>query len=169
MMKEYDLNQLLNEPKKVEELINSLLQKKLIQKQAPDKAEIEGHLLKANHNLRFVSQTKAEFYDWAVTGCYYACYHSALALIMTKSYFSKNHLATLCLLIKHFYQKELNKEDFEIFSRFLDYQDILFYVESKNRREDAAYSTKIIFQKNEVNQLKIKAALFVDKIHQIIT
>lgn len=167
-MKEYDLDQLLNNPDKVDQMIGSFLQKEVLQKQKRDPAETEGHLLKAYHNLRFVSQTKPEFYDWAVVGCYYACYQASLALILVKGYASKNHLATLCILIKHFYRKELDREDLELFSRFLDYFDLLFYVETKNRREDAAYSAQILFQKKEVEQLKLKASLFVDKINQII-
>ena len=51
---------------------------------------------------------------------------------------------------------------------FLDYQEILFYVESKQKREDATYSSMIKFDKKIVIELKIKAALFIDKAKQII-
>jgi uncharacterized protein (UPF0332 family) len=91
-----------------------------------------------------------------------------LALIMTKGYSSKNHLATLCVLIKDFYKKDLTKEDIETLSNLLDYQDVLFYVESKNKREDATYSTKIKFSRQEVEQLRIKSNLFVAKIKNIL-
>ena len=50
----------------------------------------------------------------------------------------------------------------------LDYQDVLFYVESKNKREDAIYSTKTKFEKQEVEQLRIKTVLFVNKIKSIL-
>ncbi len=50
---------------------------------------------------------------------------------------------------------------------FLDYQEMVFYVQSKEKREDASYSTKIKFDKPLVNELRIKAALFVDKAKQI--
>ncbi len=130
---------------------------------------MQGHLQKAEHNLRFVQgNLKLGFLDWSITGCYYACHHAALALIMTKGYSSKNHLATLCVLIRDFYNKGLNKEDFEALSNLLDYQDVLFYVESKNKREDATYSTRTRFSKEEVGQLKIKSNLFVAKIKSII-
>ena len=101
-----------------------------------------------------------------MTGCYYTCYHAALALIQTKGYTSKNHLATLCVIIKEFYRKELTKEDIEILSNFMDYEDILFYVETKNKREDATYSTKTLFDKKEIERLRIQAALFVNKNHK---
>ena len=87
---------------------------------------------------------------------------------MTKGYASKNHLATLCVLIKEFYQKDLTKEDIETLSNLLDYQDVLFYAESKNKREDATYSTKIRFSKQDVEQLRIKSSLFIAKIKTIL-
>ena len=131
--------------------------------------EIEGHILKAEHNLTFVKDNiKLNHLDWAITGCYYASYHAASALIMTRDYASKNHLATLLILTKEFYKKELTREDIKNFAELLDYQDILFYVESKNKREDATYSTKILYTKEEAEQLRIKATLFVSKIKELI-
>ncbi|MFP4656109.1 MAG: hypothetical protein ACLFNK_00850 [Candidatus Woesearchaeota archaeon] len=113
-MKEYDLQRLINSPSITDEKITELMDKELLFKQDVDEEEIKGHLLKADHNLRFVEFiSKEPFQDWALTGCYYSCYHSALALIQTKGYTSKNHLATLCVIIKDFYEKELSKKDVE--------------------------------------------------------
>jgi len=168
-MKEYDLKQLLENSTLLNGKIREFLLKKILLEQKEDKSEIQGHLLKAENNLRFIQENlKLGFLDWSITGCYYACYHAALALIMTKGYTSKNHLATLCVLIKEFYKKDLTKEDIETLSNLLDYQDVLFYVESKNKREDATYSTKIKFSKQEVEQLRIKSNLFVAKIKTIL-
>ncbi len=168
-MKEYDLQKLTDNSNYLNEKIQEFLSKETIKKQDLDYEEIQGHILKSEHNLRFVkSNIDLQFYDWAITGCYYTCYHAALALIMTKGYSSKNHLATLCLLIKEFYKKELTSEDIEIFSRLLDYQDVLFYVETKNKREDATYSTMTKFSKQEVEGLRVKAVMFVSKIKSIL-
>ena len=168
-MKEYELNKLLTDKDLVEERIKEFQEQKILKKQKIDINEIQGHLLKADNNLRFVSENiRLGFYDWAITGCYYSCYHAALALILTKGYSSKDHLATLCILIKDFYKKGLSQEDIQILSRLLDYQDVLFYVESKNKREDATYSTKIKFDRSESEQLKLKATLFVSKIKSIL-
>lgn len=168
-MKEYDLQKLLNDSKYLNEKIEELKVKKLLFKQNVDKQEIEGHILKAENNLRFVVDIiDKKYFDWALTGCYYACYHIALALIQTKGYTSKNHLATLCILIKEFYKKELTQEDFELFSNFLNYEDVLFYVQTKNKREDATYSTKTKFDRTEVEKLRIEATLFINKIRDII-
>ena len=168
-MKEHDLKQLLENSTILDNKIREFLIKKTLLEQKKDKNEIQGHILKAEHNLRFIQENmKLGFLDWSITGCYYACYHAALALIMTKGYTSKNHLATLCILIKEFYKKYLTKEDIETLSNLLDYQDVLFYVESKNKREDATYSTKTKFGKQEVEQLRIKSNLFVAKIKNIL-
>ena len=99
-----------------------------------------------------------------MTGCYYSSYHAALALILTVGYSSKNHLATWCVLIRDFYRKNISQENLELLFKFLDYQDILFYVESKNKREDATYSTRIRYEPREVEQLKLKAKLLVNKV-----
>ncbi len=168
-MKEYDLQKMINNPEFVDEKIKDLTEKKLLFRQDADEEEVKGHILKADHNLRFVATIfKEKFFDWALIGCYYTCYHAALALIQTKGYTSKNHLATLCIIIKEFYKKELTKEDIEILSNFLDYEDVLFYIETKNKREDATYSTKTLFDKKEVERLRIQATMFVNKIKDIL-
>lgn len=167
-MNEYDLKKLISNKEYLDKKIFEFIEKKELFKQKIDYDEINGHLLKSQHNLRFIEENiKLNFLDWSITGCYYACYHSALALIMTKEYTSKNHFATLCILIKEFYE-EIDKKDLEILFELLDYQDVLFYVESKNKREDASYSTKLKFNKQEVINLKLNASIFVTKIKNIV-
>lgn len=129
--------------------------------------EIKGHLEKAKHNLSFVSDIKNNYKDWILVVCYYASYHCALALIIQKGYFSKNHDATICTMIKEYYNRELTKEEIEYLNMF-DVHEILFYAESKNKREEASYSTKIKFDSNIVNNIKIKTRLFVNKAQEII-
>lgn len=168
-MNEYELKKLINNPEVLDERINELFEKKLLFKQNVDVEEIHGHILKAENNLRFVfTVINEKFFDWALTGCYYACYHAALALIQTKGYTSKNHLATLYILIKEFYRSELTVEDIKVLLSFLEYEDLLFYVETKNKREDATYSTSTLFDKREIERLRIIAVLFVNKIKDII-
>lgn len=167
-MKEHELNRLLDNPEIVEEKIRKFVVERSLFKHPPGNEEVIGHLLKAEHNLRFVADIIDQKYiDWAITGCYYASYHAALALILTKGYSSKLHAATLCVIIKEFYDKELTKSDIEMLSNFFDYEDVLFYVESKNKREEASYSTKTLFDKKEVEMLRQKAAIFVNKAKEI--
>lgn len=156
-MKEYDLKKLISNLSIVDDKIKTFLNKKILLLQDIDNQEIQGHILKAENNLRFIADNiHMNYLDWALTGCYYASYHAALALIQTRGFTSKNHLATLYVMIKEFYKKELTEQDLEIFSYFLNYQDVLFYVESKNKREDATYSTKLLYDKKEVEKLRLK-------------
>ena len=164
------LHKLLADEIFVSEKIANYLDEKVLFKQPKNKDEITGHILKADNNLKFVNDNiDLGHYGWCITGCYYATYHAALALIILKGFYSKNHDATLCILIKEYHKKGVNSEEIELLNNFfLDYQEILFYVESKQKREDATYSSMIKFDKKIVIELKIKAALFIDKAKQII-
>ena len=98
------LRKLISTPKLLDKKISFYERKKIIQKVPLDLEEIKGHVLKSEHNLKFVlDNMKLEYYDWCITGCYYAIYQIALALIRTKQFYSKNHDATLCLLAKEYY------------------------------------------------------------------
>ncbi|MFT4311474.1 MAG: HEPN domain-containing protein [Candidatus Woesearchaeota archaeon] len=168
-MKEYDLLELIENKEKLQSKIKEYLKKQKLFKQKIDDEEIKGHLDKSLHNLKFILLVlDKEFYDWALTGCYYACYHAALALIQTRGYTSKNHYATICVIIKEFYKKQITKQDVELISNVLDYQDLLFYVQTKTKREQATYTTKTIFNKKEIEKLRIQTVLFVNKVQDII-
>ena len=84
-MKQHELDKLLNNRGLVEERIREFEQKKVITKFV-SKSDILGHLAKAEHNLEFAGYQPQKYFDWAITGWYYACYHAALALIITKGY-----------------------------------------------------------------------------------
>ena len=166
-MNEYYLKKLLIEK---EELIRKLEEykgKEQISVQEPDKEEIKGHIHKAEHNIKFVEDTsKKAFSDWVLVGCYYTLYHTALALILQKGYASKNHDATLCLLIKEYY-KQISNDEIELINfTFLTKEDFFFYAESKNKREEASYSTKTIFE--DINKIIIKTRLFLNKTKEMI-
>ena len=119
--------------------------------------------------MKFVEHTsKTDFSGWVVVGCYYTLYHAALALLFKKGLFSKNHDATLCLLIKEYY-KELSKEEFELINfTFLNNEDILFYVHAKDKREQASYSTKTVFGRSDVNTMVLKTRLLFNKAKEIL-
>ena len=132
---------------------------------------IKGHLKKADHNLKFVANIleMKSFNDWAIVSSYYAIYHASLALCAMKGYSTKDHFATLLILIKEFYRKELTREEIEMVSRTtLEKEDVLYYVEAKNQRSKASYSTDILFDDEEAKRLQKKAIDFVNKVKQII-
>ena len=168
-MKEYDLNKLIEKKNVLNDKIDEFVKKEILILQPIIADEIKGHITKAEHNLVFVKDNiKLEHFDWCISGCYYASYHAVLALIMTRGYTSKSHLATLCVLIKEFYKKGIEKEDLEMIDLlFIDQQDLIFYVESKNKREDATYSSQRVYDKKLVENLRVKAVIFVDKVKQM--
>jgi uncharacterized protein (UPF0332 family) len=169
-MKINELNKLLTKSTLLNNRIKFYEKKKLIEKVPFDLNEINGHLKKSEHDLKFVSDNlKLEYFDWCITGCYYATYQIALALIRAKKFYSKNHDATLCILAREYYSSGITKEDIELINMFfLNYQDLLFYVSSKERREEASYGTKSNFDREEVEKLRAKTAQFIDKAKIIL-
>ena len=160
------LNLLVKNKKFLDKKINFYIKKKILTN-TTSRYEIQGHIEKSRHNLSFLNEITKNYNDWSLVVCYYAIYHSALALILSKNFHSKNHDATICVLIKEFYNKELTKEDIDLLNMF-NLQDILFYVDAKNKREEANYSTKIKFEPDEIKKIKIKTILFVNKAEAIL-
>jgi len=170
-MNEEQLKEVMRKKEELDKRIANYLKQKILVKQATDNKEIKGHIAKAEHNAKFVKDTLEDGYsDWAIVGCYYAAYHMALALILRKGYSSKNHDATLCILVKEYYNKELSDSDIELLNRvYLDNEDILFYVKTKEEREKASYSSQIVFDKKNVEDLRIKTLEFVRKAQNILS
>lgn len=169
-MNEEYLKELLKKGEELDKRITFYLSQKILVKQEIDNKELDGHVAKAEHNANFVKDTLEYGYsDWAIVGCYYAAYHIALALILKKGFSSKNHDATLCILIKEYYNKELSSSDIELLNRiYLDNEDILFYVKTKEEREKASYSTQVTFDRNNVEGLRSKTLLFLRKARGIL-
>ncbi len=169
-MNEKQLKRILNQPEVLNKRIKNYLKHKILVKQEIDEKEINGHIAKSEHNAEFVKDTfNSGYSDWAIVGCYYAAYHTALALILRKGFSSKNHDATLCILIKEYYNKELSSSDIELLNKvYLNNEDILFYVKSKEEREKASYSSQIIFDKKNVEDLRLKTLEFVSKAKIIL-
>jgi uncharacterized protein (UPF0332 family) len=151
--------------------IQRYLKSKKIKRETEIKDLIQGHLAKADHNLKFVKSTidLKEFNDWAIVSAYYAIYHASLALCALKGYSTKDHLATLLILIKEFYQKGLDKEEIEIVNETtIEKEEVLYYIEAKTKRTKASYSTDKIFDPKEAEELRQKAIAFVSKSREII-
>jgi len=169
-MKIEELNKLLKKPNLLKSRIRFYEKKKIVEIIPFDLAEINGHKEKSEHDLKFVSDNmNLGYFDWCITGCYYASYQIALSLIRAKGVYSKNHDATLCLLARDYFKDGITKEDIELINMFfLNYQDLLFYVQSKNKREEASYGTKYNFDKEDVEKLRKKTIEFIDKARKIL-
>jgi len=167
-MKEKLLKKILKDKGALDKLISLFIKRKLLFKRNSDKFEILGHMEKAKHNLSFIGDTKKiEYPDWIVIGCYYAVYHSVLSLILSKGYFSKNHDASLSVLIKEFYEDFVSTFDF-INILFIDYNDITFYVHKREKREFASYSSSFVFSKDEIKKIINQTVNFVNKAEEIL-
>ncbi len=159
-----------NEKRRDNDFLKYLKMKK-IKKETELKELINGHIEKAEHNLKFVTSAigLGEFNDWAIVSAYYSIYHASLALCALKGYSTKDHNATLLILIKEFYQKELNKDEIKLVNNStLEKEHVLYYVEAKGQRNKASYSTNQLFDKAEAESLRSKAVSFVGKAKEII-
>lgn len=167
-MNEKKLNKILKDKRELNQQIEFFIKKKLLFFNQFDDFELKGHMEKAKHNLKFVGDNyKLNYLDWVITGCYYAIYHSILGLILSKGYSSKNHDASLCILIKEFYKDFVDEISF-VNELFLDYNDVCFYVQSKNKRELASYSSNFIFSKKNVKKIIENTIRFVNKVEEIL-
>lgn len=167
-MNEKRLRRILNNERELDKLVKFFMVKKVLFEKKFDEFELRGHLEKAKHNLRFVNDNyRLNYLDWVVTGCYYAVYHSVLGLILSRGYFSKNHDASLSVLIREFYE-EFNEEVDFVNRLFIDYSDVCFYVQSKNKRELASYSSSFVLSKKEVKKIIGRTIKFVNKVEEIL-
>lgn len=161
----------LDNKERIEKDFANYLKNKKIKIETEIKELVEGHFEKANHNLKFVKAALElkEFNDWAMVGAYYTIYHASLALCALKGYSTKDHFATLLILIKEFYQRQLNREEIEMINKItIEKKDVLYYIEAKDMRTKASYSTQKIFDNDEAKLLQHKAIAFANKVKAII-
>ena|SRR3989344_5468740 len=169
-MKREELNLIISNKEALNKRIDGYIKGKTLAKIPPGEAEIAGHIQKAEHNLEFVKDNlKLRYLDWAITGSYYAVYQAVLALINFKGYSSKSHDASLCVLIKEYLGEILDAQEILMLNHiFLEYNDIQIYVQSKEKRENASYSTNYLFEQKEVEKIRQDAIRFVNRAKDII-
>lgn len=171
--KEFNWQIWLENVKQVEKSFNFYLKKEAIMEESETKFLPISHLKKAEYNLKFINflNDNRKFYDWIIVGCYYTIYHSALALITKKGFSSKNHLATLCALIKFYYidEKTLSREEIELVSKSsLEKEEVSYFTYAKEKRETASYGISEEFNKIEAEDLLRKTIQFLNKCRLIL-
>ncbi len=136
----------------------------------PDIGEAEGHIAKAEHNLKAVTRFKEiGFSDWSIAAGFYSIYHCFLAIASKFGYESKNQVCTVALIE---WLKEENKVDID--SRFIDMlkqADIEEIQESKviEMREEYTYGTKVSFEDDiKINKIKADCREIIDKTKSIV-
>ena len=163
-----DFNRLFENKKFLEKEINFFINKKHIRLIKENKELVKSHLKKARHNIEFYKLNKQynKFNDWLIVTLYYALYHSALALITDKKYSSKNHYATILILIKEY---SISKDEAELLNELsINKEDAELYTNLKDDRQDASYATNIRFNKQKIEEYEDKVLDFINKTEELI-
>ena len=129
---------------------------------------VQSHLKKARHNLEFykLNNKHDKFGDWLIVTLYYALYHSALALITNKKYASKNHYATILILIKEY---SITKEDAKLLHELsISKEDAQLYTQLKADRHDASYATNTKFDNQTIREYEDKVLNFINKAEELL-
>jgi len=144
-----------------------------------------GHLRKAYHNLDLANRVfdihegeatfryeGENYFDWAITICYYAMYQASLAALAAVRKEGETHSATVCTLIYHYVHKKKRLGEEYLISldtiAALARQDVQKLVEKKKEREKASYDTSFMTQKGLAERALTDAREFVAKIREIL-
>ena len=163
-----DIDILFSDRKYIEEEIDFFITKKQIRIIQENKELVNSHLKKARHNIEFYKLNKdyPKFNDWLIVALYYSLYHSALALITNRNYSSKNHYATILILIKEY---SITKDEAKLLNELsISKEDAELYTNLKGDRHDASYATNIKFSKETIEDYETKVLDFVNKTEEIL-
>lgn len=163
-----DTDKLFLDEKYLEKEIDFFIAKKQIRKIEENKDLVKSHIKKARHNLEFfkLNKEQSEFNDWLIVTLYYALYHSALALIVNKSYSSKNHFATILILIKEY---SITRDEAILLNELsINKNDAELYTILKKDRHNASYATKTKFNQETIEDYENKVLDFINKTEEIL-
>jgi len=163
-----NIHKLFSDRKFLETQINFFIEKKQIKKIEENPELVESHLEKAKHNLKFFKLNKkhTEYIDWQIVSLYYALYHASLALITNKNYSSKNHYATILLLIKEY---SISKDEAELIKELsIGKSEAELYTNLKKDRHDASYSTNVKFTNELIENYQKEVVKFINQTEEII-
>lgn len=163
-----DIDKLFANKLFLEKEIRFFIKKKQIKLIPENKELVEAHIKKARHNLEFYKLNKQydKFNDWLIVALYYSLYHSALALIVNKKYSSKNHYATIIILIKEY---GITKDEAKLLNELsINKEDAELYTNLKDDRHNASYSTGIRFNQKTIKEYEDKILNFINKTEELI-
>lgn len=149
--------------------ISFFMNKKQIRKIEENKQLVKSHIKKARHNLEFfrLNEKQNRFNDWLIVILYYSLYHCALALITNKNYSSKNHYATILILIKEY---SITRDEARLLDDLsINKDDAELYTNLKDDRHDASYATMIRFNQETIIDYESKVLDFINKAEEIIS
>ncbi|MFW6282469.1 MAG: DNA-binding protein [Minisyncoccales bacterium] len=163
-----NLDKLFNNKNYLKKQIETYVNKKQIRISEPNKLLALAHLEKAKQNLLFFDKNfkDEEFLDWLIVILYYVVYHCALALISKKGFYSKNHLATLILLVQNY---DVSKKEINLMEELcITRKDAELYTVLKSERQNASYSSKTNFTIKKVGNYKNEVISFLYKTEDLL-
>lgn len=164
-----DIDKFFDDKIALENELNFFTSKKQVQRIEENKELVSSFMKKAKHNMEFYKLNKFQnkFNDWLIVILYYSLYHSALALITNKKYYSKNHYATILILISEY---GISKEEANLINNLsINKEDAELYTNLKTDRHYASYQTNKIFSKNIVDSYEQQVLEFIQKAEEIIS
>ncbi len=163
-----NIDNLFSDKQYLEKELNFFITKKHIKIIQKNKELVQSHIKKARHNLEFFKLNKqhSKFNDWLIVTLYYALYHSALALITNKNYSSKNHYATILILIKEY---AITKDEAKLLNDLsINKEDAELYTTLKDDRHDASYATNIKFNNEIIIDYESRVLDFINKAEELL-
>jgi len=163
-----NINRLFSDNSYLESQIKFFMNNKQIKKIEPNPELVASHIQKAKHNLGFfkLNEKYEEYKDWQIVALYYSLYHASLALITNRGYSSKNHYATIILLIKEY---SISKDEAELINELsISQSEAQMYTNLKKDRHDASYSTETKFTKKTVKNYQREVIGFINKTEEIL-
>ncbi len=163
-----DIEELFINKKYLEKELQFFIKKKHILKIDENNELVKSYLKKAKHNINFykINKNQSNFNDWLIVILYYALYHSALALITNKNYSSKNHYATILILIKEY---SITKKEADLINNLsINKEDAELYTNLKSDRHHASYQTDKYFTNKLINLYEKQVLDFIQKTEDII-
>lgn len=159
----------LKNRKSVEKSFNDYLSKGMLREES-DLSLSSLHLKRARLDIEFsgyVIEEKVDHIHWGIVSSYYGAYHSAMALLSSKGYSSKSHIATICALIHLFYESGLSEDDILKLHK-LNENSITNFDELKEKREMANYSVANDFEIIVAKRVHENAMDFINKVEEIL-
>ncbi|MBU0666227.1 MAG: DNA-binding protein [Nanoarchaeota archaeon] len=163
-----NINKLFEDKKYLEKELNFFITKNQIKKISKNEELVISHLKKAKHNLEFFKLNKQhqKFNDWLIVTLYYSLYHCALALITNKRYTSKNHYATILILIKEY---SISRAEAELLKELsINKEDAELYTNLKGDRHNASYLTQSRFNQETIQDYENQVLDFINKTEELI-
>ena len=163
-----NIDKLFLEREFLEKEIEYFTNRKQIRIIEKNKELVNSHIKKAKHNLAFFRLNKEhhKFNDWLIVTLYYALYHCALALIVNRNYSSKNHYATILILIKEY---SITKNEAKLINELsINKKDAELYTNLKEDRHHASYATKMKFNQEMISKYEDEVLDFINKTEELI-